>query len=129
MLPAIKEFEATWLIVSAGFDAHRRDPLTGLALSSGDYADITATIVGAVPPGRRLVFLEGGYDLQALADSTAATLGVLEGIEHHPERPTSGWSGLSRWSARSSGSGPRSRPTHATEAEVSRLTPSRPILL
>ena len=40
--PAIKEFGATWLIVSAGFDAHRRDPLTGLALSSGDYADITA---------------------------------------------------------------------------------------
>jgi acetoin utilization deacetylase AcuC-like enzyme len=93
VLPAIKEFEATWLIVSAGFDAHRRDPLTGLALSSGDYADITASIVGAVPPGRRLVFLEGGYDLQALADSTAATLGALEGIEHHPERPTSGGPG------------------------------------
>ncbi len=93
LAPAIKEFDATWLLVSAGFDGHRRDPLTGLALSAGDFADITASLIEVVPPGRRLVFLEGGYDLQALADSTAATLGALAGIEYHPERPTSGGPG------------------------------------
>ncbi len=90
---AIGAFRPTWLIVSAGFDGHRRDPLTGLALSAGDFADITAQLIGLVPPGRRLVFLEGGYDLQALADSTAACLGALAGVEHHPERPTSGGPG------------------------------------
>jgi acetoin utilization deacetylase AcuC-like enzyme len=93
VVPAMKEFDPTWLIVSAGFDAHRRDPLTGLALSAGDFADITARLVELVPAGRRLVFLEGGYDLQALADSTAACLGALAGVEHHPERPTSGGPG------------------------------------
>ena len=56
-------------------------------------ADITARLIELVPAGRRLVFLEGGYDLQALADSTAACLGALAGLEHHPERPTSGGPG------------------------------------
>ena len=90
---AIHEFRPTWMILSAGFDGHRRDPLTGLSLSAGDFADITARLIEHVPAGRRLVFLEGGYDLQALSDSTAACLGALAGVEHHPERPTAGGPG------------------------------------
>jgi acetoin utilization deacetylase AcuC-like enzyme len=84
----------TWLLLSAGFDAHRADPLTGLGLTSGDFADLTARLLELVPAGRRLVFLEGGYDLQALADSAGACLAAMVGERHHPEAPTSGGPGL-----------------------------------
>jgi len=92
--PLVEEVAPTWLIVSAGFDAHRADPLTGLGLSSGDYLDLTRRLVEFAPPGRRLLFLEGGYDLRALADSTAATLGALAGEEVRPEPAT--WGGPGR---------------------------------
>ena len=89
-------FGTTWLVISAGFDAHRRDPLTDLGLTSGDFADITADLLQLVPPGRRLVFLEGGYDLQAVADSGAATVGALLGERVHPEPPSVGRPGRGR---------------------------------
>ena len=91
--PLASGFAPTWLLISAGFDAHRRDPITGLGLSAGDFGLVTARLLELVPPGRRLMMLEGGYDLQALADSTAAALAALEGLEHHPEAPTSGGPG------------------------------------
>jgi acetoin utilization deacetylase AcuC-like enzyme len=91
--PVAETFGPTWLLISAGFDAHRRDPLTGLALSAGDYGDITAALLQLVPPGRRLVFLEGGYDLEALRTSSAATLAALAGDRLAPEPPTSGGPG------------------------------------
>jgi acetoin utilization deacetylase AcuC-like enzyme len=81
------------LLLSAGFDAHRADPLTGLGLSAGDYADLTARIAGLVPPGRRVAFLEGGYDLPALADSAAACVAALAGERLVPEQPSSGGPG------------------------------------
>lgn len=86
--PMVAAFGPTWLMISAGFDAHRRDPITGLGLSSGDYADITTRLCEYAPAGRRLVVLEGGYDLQALADSAGATVSALEGQHHRPEAPT-----------------------------------------
>jgi acetoin utilization deacetylase AcuC-like enzyme len=89
----LEEVGATWLLVSAGFDGHRADPLTDLALTSGDFADLTADLVALVPAGRRLVFLEGGYDLDALRDSTAAALGALAGERIHTEAPTGGGPG------------------------------------
>ena len=95
IVPTIERFAPTWLIVSAGFDAHRADPITDLGLSSGDYAKLTLRLIELVPPGRRLVMLEGGYDLEALRQSTAATLGALVGIEHRPEAATSGGPGMS----------------------------------
>jgi acetoin utilization deacetylase AcuC-like enzyme len=91
--PIAHAFGPTWLIVSAGFDAHRADPLTGLSLSSGDYAALTSRLVALVPAGRRLVFLEGGYDLDALRDSTAACLSALAGVDDRPEPATSGGPG------------------------------------
>jgi acetoin utilization deacetylase AcuC-like enzyme len=93
LAPLAEAFSPTWLLVSAGFDAHRRDPITGLGLSAGDFAAITARLLELAPPGRRLLLLEGGYDLQALADSTAAALAALEGLQHHPEEPTKGGPG------------------------------------
>lgn len=92
--PAVADFDPTWVLVSAGFDAHRRDPLAGLEWSSGDFADLTATVTGWAPrPGRTIAFLEGGYDLEALADSTVAMLSALTGLSHRPEPPTSGGPG------------------------------------
>jgi acetoin utilization deacetylase AcuC-like enzyme len=93
VVPLAEDLRPTWLLVSAGFDAHRRDPLTNLALTSGDYADVTADLLALAPPGRRLVFLEGGYDLAALRDSTAAVLVALAGDRLRPEAPTSGGPG------------------------------------
>lgn len=93
VLPAATAFAPTWLVISAGFDAHRRDPLTGLGLTSGDFADITRELLVLAPPGRRLLFLEGGYDLVGLADSAAAVVGELAGVRHRPEEPTAGGPG------------------------------------
>jgi len=94
--PVIDAFAPTWVLISAGFDAHRADPLADLALSSGDFADLARTVAGFAPrPGRVVVFLEGGYDLGALRSSVAATLGALV---HAPEpsdreHPTAGGPG------------------------------------
>src|SRR5262245_30596111 len=77
--PRVDAFAPTWVLISAGFDAHRADPLTGLGLSAGDYAAITARVAEWAAPGRLASFLEGGYDLEALRDSVAASLPVLVG--------------------------------------------------
>ena len=47
VVPAAERFEPTWVLVSAGFDGHRADPLTDLGLSAGDYVDLTARVVSA----------------------------------------------------------------------------------
>ena len=91
--PVIAAFVPTWLLISAGFDAHARDPLTDLGLSSGDFADITRHLMTYAPPGRRIAFLEGGYDLDALADCAGAVVATLAGHEYRPEPATSGGPG------------------------------------
>lgn len=89
VVPRAREFAPTWLIVSAGFDAHRNDPITDLGLSSGDYPAMMNRVLELVPAGRRLVMLEGGYDLDALRMSTASTLATLVGVTYRPEQETS----------------------------------------
>ena len=91
--PFVESWRPTWVLVSAGFDAHWRDPLTGLELSSADFGDLTARLVSLAPPGRRLVFLEGGYDLEGVADSAGAALAALLGERFRPEPPSSGGPG------------------------------------
>ncbi len=92
--PAVERFGPDWVLISAGFDAHRLDPLAGLEWSSGDYARLAATVVAWAPrPGRVIAFLEGGYDLEALTGSTRATLGALAGVAVPVEAPTSGGPG------------------------------------
>ena len=93
VLPAVEAFDPDWLVLSAGFDAHRADPLTNLGLAAGDFADLTETIIEVVPPGRRIAFLEGGYDLEALADSAAAAVAALAGGTWRPEPATGGGPG------------------------------------
>jgi acetoin utilization deacetylase AcuC-like enzyme len=91
--PLADRWAPTWVLVSAGFDAHRADPITGLGLSSGDYADLALAAAALVPAGRAVFFLEGGYDLQGLADSAGATLAALAGLRFRPEAPTAGGPG------------------------------------
>ena len=92
--PIIEQFGPTWLLISAGFDAHRADPLTNMGLTAADYADITAELVGMADPGRRLLFLEGGYDLDALANTAGAVASALVGHDYRPESSTSGGPGF-----------------------------------
>jgi acetoin utilization deacetylase AcuC-like enzyme len=96
VLPVVQRFAPTWLVLSIGFDAHRRDPLTSLSLSAGDYAVLTASLLALVPSGRTVAFLEGGYDLEAIRSSTTATATALLGEpETEPtEQPTSGGPGM-----------------------------------
>ena len=75
ILPELEAFEPDLVIISAGFDAHHRDPLAGLNLTEADFSQATAALMDIADRhcGSRLVsLLEGGYDLQGLALSTAA---------------------------------------------------------
>ena len=94
LAPLAERFAPTWVLLSAGFDSHRADPLASLGLSAGDYVDLTRRVVELVPPGRRIVFLEGGYDLDALGASTAACVAALAGVELRPEPVTTGDRGM-----------------------------------
>lgn len=93
VVPLATAFQPTWLLLSAGFDGHRADPLTGLGLSAGDYAGITERLLPLVPRGRVVAFLEGGYDLDALAASTATFVAALAGGSLKVEPPTAGGPG------------------------------------
>lgn len=93
--PAVERFRPDWVLISAGFDAHRADPLAQLQLSSGDFARVMALVAGYAPhPGRIVLFLEGGYDLTALRSSVRATLAELVGAgDPDREAPTEGGPG------------------------------------
>ncbi|MFM2077398.1 MAG: hypothetical protein RJA49_1288 [Actinomycetota bacterium] len=93
--PRVDTFDPTWVLISAGFDAHRDDPITELGLAAGDYAPLTARVLSLVPKGRRLVMLEGGYDLDALANSSATVLREMAGLSGAPIEPaTTGGPGM-----------------------------------
>lgn len=92
--PVLVRFRPTWILISAGFDGHRADPITDLGLTSADYSDSIREILELVPPGRRMLFLEGGYDLAALRDCTSAVLASTAGGFHRPESPTTGGPGV-----------------------------------
>ena len=80
ILPLLADFVPELLIVSAGFDAHKADPLAHLRLETSDFAWITARLVeqaDASAGGRIVSVLEGGYDLPALAASAAAHVRAL----------------------------------------------------
>jgi acetoin utilization deacetylase AcuC-like enzyme len=82
LLPAIDGFGPQLLLVSAGFDAHWRDPLAQLQLDAADYAWITSelrTLAARHAQGRIVSMLEGGYDLQALRESSVAHVRALLG--------------------------------------------------
>ena len=77
VFPALAEWEPELLLISAGFDAHADDPLAGLEWRAEDYRWLTDRLCDFAG-GRVVSSLEGGYDLDALAASVAAHVGVLE---------------------------------------------------
>lgn len=80
ILPALDAFRPEFVIISAGFDAHRDDPLAQLMLVEADYAWSTERLVEIAKKhaqGRIVSSLEGGYDLDALAQSAAAHVAAL----------------------------------------------------
>jgi acetoin utilization deacetylase AcuC-like enzyme len=92
--PAVERFSPTWVLVSAGYDAHRADPLADLEWSAGDYVGLTQRVAAFTPqPGRLVAFLEGGYDLNALRECVRATVATLAGGTTDTEAPTAGGPG------------------------------------
>jgi acetoin utilization deacetylase AcuC-like enzyme len=82
ILPHLKKFAPELIIVSAGFDAHYRDPLASINLKAEDFGWVTQKLMDladASAGGRIVSVLEGGYDLQGLAESVVAHVTALMG--------------------------------------------------
>ncbi len=79
VIPTINDFAPEVILLSSGFDAHQMDPLAGLNLTSNSYKEIIKLIVenSVSAEGRIISFLEGGYDLDALAESVICHLEAL----------------------------------------------------
>ena len=80
ILPALEDFRPDFIFISAGFDAHRDDPLAQLMLVEEDYAWVTERLTACAArhcENRVVSSLEGGYDLRALAASAAAHVHAL----------------------------------------------------
>ena len=83
VLPALDMFRPELVLVSAGFDAHKSDPLAQLLLDEADYTWVTERLLEIAyrhAEGRLVSTLEGGYDLAALAASAAAHVRVLMSV-------------------------------------------------
>jgi acetoin utilization deacetylase AcuC-like enzyme len=83
ILPALAAFRPELVLVSAGFDAHRSDPLAQLLLEESDYTWVTEKLLEIAyqyAEGRLVATLEGGYDLATLAASVAAHIRVLMSV-------------------------------------------------
>jgi acetoin utilization deacetylase AcuC-like enzyme len=84
IMPAAKKFAPEWILVSAGFDPHRRDPLGGMEVTEAGFAGMARLLLALADQyaGGKIAFLlEGGYDLAALRKSVAA---VLEAMQQNP---------------------------------------------
>jgi len=93
VLPVLRQFEPDLLIVSAGFDAHERDPLGGMRLTTPAFAAMTLelrAVAEACCGGRMVAAVEGGYDLQAFAASLDAVIEALSGPPAEANWPASG---------------------------------------
>jgi len=80
ILPALKQFNPDLILLSAGFDAHKDDPLASIQLDAEDYLWLTQEIVDIANrccEGKIISVLEGGYNLYALAESVSAHIAVL----------------------------------------------------
>ncbi len=80
VIPVVQQFGADWIFMSAGYDAHSSDLLADFYLEATDYGWMAAQVAEVHPANRVVVALEGGYDLEAMEDSTAATLQGLSGV-------------------------------------------------
>ncbi len=86
--PSAERYSPQFIFLSAGFDAHHRDPLADMQLSVRGYAGLTRTLKAMADDlcgGRFAVVLEGGYDLDAVAQGTLAVCRVLLGDDDIPD--------------------------------------------
>ncbi len=87
ILPQLTKFAPELVIISAGFDAHRRDPLANINLEAADFGWVTQKLMDIADTsagGRIVSVLEGGYDLQGLQESAAAHVTALMGTTSKP---------------------------------------------
>lgn len=80
VMPVVSQFRPDWVLVSAGFDAHVDDYLADLRLEASDYGWMAERIAETHPAEKTIFALEGGYDLTALRNCTAATLRGVAGL-------------------------------------------------
>lgn len=93
--PIAESLEPTWVLVSAGFDAHHRDPLSDMALTAGDFGSFTRRLRRLAPAtARTILFLEGGYDLEGLRRSITSSVAGLADLEIDEEVPSSDGPGM-----------------------------------
>jgi acetoin utilization deacetylase AcuC-like enzyme len=93
IVPVLRQFEPDLILVSAGFDAHERDPLGGMRLSTAAFSAMTLDLRGVAEDccrGRLVSVTEGGYDLQALAASLDAVIAAQAGDAAPAPWPASG---------------------------------------
>ena len=91
VVPVVRQFKPDLILVSAGFDAHERDPLAGMRLTSGAFGAMTAElrrVADECCAGRMGVTIEGGYDLRAFAESLDACVRALASPTAEPSWPT-----------------------------------------
>ena len=88
VLPVVEQFSPDWILISNGYDAHRLDPIGGLRLESEHYGWLARSLAGLLPTQKIVAFLEGGYDLGALRESSTATVDGLAGNTVAFELPT-----------------------------------------
>jgi acetoin utilization deacetylase AcuC-like enzyme len=84
IVPAAEKFRPEWVLVSAGFDPHRRDPLGGMDVTEQGFGTMARMLLGQARKfagGRIALLLEGGYDLAGLRNSVAAVLTELQAPE------------------------------------------------
>jgi acetoin utilization deacetylase AcuC-like enzyme len=114
VLPLVEAFRPELLVISAGFDAHARDPLGGMSLDAAAFGAMASALRGALRNGgadRVAALLEGGYDLRALEESVAATAAALLGeVTPLPEDP------------------PPARGREAVERTIAAIAPHWPVL-
>ncbi len=87
VVPAATKFQPEWILVSAGFDPHRRDPLGGMGVTEQGFGAMARSLLALAnqfADGRIAFLLEGGYDLAGLRDSVAAVLTEMQDSEPRP---------------------------------------------
>jgi acetoin utilization deacetylase AcuC-like enzyme len=98
IVPVIVEFAPSLVLVSAGFDAHEKDPLASMRLTTPGYASVVRQLVKVAPNGSIALVTEGGYDLAALSDCLDASIAVISGRSDSANAPSN--SGSSARAAR-----------------------------
>jgi len=93
--PMLDQFDPDWVLVSAGYDGHRADPIAEASLVESDFQMMSSAVKAAAPRRRLILFLEGGYNLAAMERSVTATMAGMAGEplmegEHHVS-PEGAW--------------------------------------